>query len=114
MLIPIDWDYYWHKIQEAPLIYPFLCAFNKFMMIKRYDKFPFYIYPYGMGLNRMEDGMLKFFDHLVDAHELERNKKYYTPDHSPSFYQRSEDLLDNFWRYSNDSMANLMFDTLLR
>lgn len=52
------------------------------MSIRRYDHFPFYIYPSGVSVNNFEEGVLKFIDHLVDAHELERNKC----DRNKSFY----------------------------
>jgi hypothetical protein len=44
------------------------------MNIKRYDKFPFYIYPGAARTVKFEDKVLHFLDYLVDAHELERNK----------------------------------------
>jgi len=49
-------------------------------------------------------------DHLVDAHEIERNKE----DLKKNAYQRNEYVLCNWHRYSNDTMANLMFDTKCR
>jgi len=84
-----------------------MVAYHKFMNIKRYDHMPYYIYPYGQKVVSFEDGVLKFLDYLVDAHELERNKS----DFDKSFYQRSNYVARNFARYSNDTMANLMFDT---
>ena len=80
------------------------------MGIKRYDHMPFYFYPYGQSVVSFEDGVLKFIDNLVDAHELERNKS----DFGRSFYYRANYVARNFHRYSNDTMANLMFDTQLR
>jgi hypothetical protein len=80
------------------------------MDIKRYDHFPFYIYPQGKALSSFEDSVLKFIDHLVDGHELERNKS----DFNRSFYYRANYVARNFHRYQNDTMANLMFDTKLR
>jgi len=44
------------------------------MNIKRYDHFPFYIYPHGVKISSFEDSFLKYIDFLIDAHELERNK----------------------------------------
>ena len=49
-------------------------------------------------------------DYLVDAHEIERNK---CDAHKPA-YARAMYVKDNFHRYSNDTMANLMFDTKIR
>jgi len=70
---------------------------------------PFYFYPQGQSIVWFEDGVLKFVDYLVDAHELERNKS----DYGKSAYYRAEYVWNNFHRYSNDTMANLMFDTRL-
>jgi hypothetical protein len=80
------------------------------MGIKRYDHMPFYFYPQGQAVVSFEDSVLKFMDHLVDAHELERNKS----DANKSFYYRANYVARNFHRYSNDTMANLMFDTQMR
>ena len=93
--------------QERPLLYPMFAVYNAFMGIRRYEHMPFYIYPSGQKVVSFEDGVLKFADFLVDAHELERN----THDAQKTFYSRSIYVKDNFHRYSNDTMANLMFDT---
>ena len=79
------------------------------MNIKRYEHFPFYIYPSSKKVVGFEDSVLKFLDFLVDAHELERNKS----DIGKSFYYRAHYTMYNFHRISNDTMANLMFDTKL-
>jgi len=97
-------------LQERPVFYPVLNLYNNFMNIRRYDHFPFYIYPKGVSVNNAEEKVLRFIDDLVDAHELERN----TNDNNKSFYQRAIYVQRNFHRYSNDTMANLMFDTQLR
>ena len=102
-------DSFWRDAQERPLIYPFLKAYSSFMNIKRYDNFPFYVKPGQVKVQSFEDAVLKFLDHLVDAHELERNKS----DHGRSFYQRALYFTANFHRYSNDTMANCMFDAQL-
>jgi hypothetical protein len=96
--------------QERPLLYPAFAVYNAFMGIRRYEHMPFYIYPSGQRVVSFEDGVLKFVDHLVDAHEIERNKN----DAQKTFYSRAIYVKDNFHRYSNDTMANLMFDTQLR
>ena len=44
------------------------------MNIKRYDKFPFYIYPSSVSISGTEDKIIKYIDFMYDAHELERNK----------------------------------------
>ena len=105
-----DMQAIWRDIQEKPINYPFLRVYSAFMGIRRYDKFPFYIYPSSVSVSGFEDGVLKFLDHLVDAHELERNKS----DINRSFYQRSNYVARNFHRYSNETMANVMFDTKAR
>ena len=105
-----DFQSLWRDVQENPINYPFLRVYSAFMNIKRYDKFPFYIYPSSVSISGFEDGVLKFLDHLVDAHEIERNKS----DANRSFYQRSNYVATNFHRYSNDTMANVMFDTKAR
>ena len=100
---------FWRDVQEFPLGYPFLKAYDAFMNIRRYEKFPFYVYPTSVSVSGIEDRFVKFLDYLVDAHELERNKS----DAHRSFYQRAYYVYSNFHRYSNDTMANLMFDTKL-
>jgi hypothetical protein len=82
----------------------------KVMDIRRYEHMPFYFYPMGQSVVSFEDGVLKFLDYLVDAHELERNKV----DSAVTFYERANYVARNFHRYSNDTMANLMFDTQLK
>ena len=71
---------------------------------------PFYFYPAAKSWISFEDTIITFLDFLVDAHELERNKD----DLNRSFYQRSVYFYENFLRYSNETTANLMFDTKLR
>ena len=59
--------------QERPLFYPIFRSYSWFLGIKRYDSFPFYIQPGVKNVHGFEDTVLKFVDHLVDAHEIERN-----------------------------------------
>merc|ERR1711935_1088367 len=61
-------------VQEYPLAYPLLKAYGSFLNIRRYEKFPFYIYPQGVSLSSFEEKIIRFCDFLIDAHELERNK----------------------------------------
>ena len=96
-------------IQETTIFFPILKAYQAFLGIRRYEHFPFYIYPQGMGLSSFEDKVIKFMDFLVDAHELERNKT----DYGMNFYFRSNYVGTNFLRYSNDTMANCMFEDKL-
>lgn len=76
------------------------------MDIKRYEHMPFYFYPMAKQWISFEDTFLTFVDWLVDAHEQERNNA----DVNRSFYQRTYYVFDNYLRYQNDTMANLMFD----
>ena len=71
---------------------------------------PFYIYPSAKSWISFEDTIITFLDWMVDAHELERN----TADKGRSFYQRSLYVYENFMRYQNDTMANIMYDTKAR
>lgn len=89
---------------------PVFNLYYQFMSIKRYDRFPFYIYPRAKQWISFEDTFINFLDYLVDAHEQERNHS----DKDMGFYQRSIYFYDNFLRYQNDTVANLMFDTKLR
>lgn len=106
----IDWETFIRDAQELPLTYPLLSAYAAIMNIRRYEKFPFYIYPGSVSVSGLEDKVLNFVDYLVDAHELERRK----PIHPPSFYQRAGYVSRNFLYYSNDTMANCYFDAKLR
>ncbi len=71
---------------------------------------PFYIYPQAKSWVSFEDTILTFLDWMVDVHEIERNKA----DKNRSFYQRSLYVYENFLRYQNETMANVMFDTKAR
>ena len=106
----MDWQSLWRDFQEQPLFYPLLVTWEKFMSIKRYDKFPFYIYPGAKSVSSYEDKFLNFVDFLVDAHELERNKQ----DSNRSFYQRSGYVYENLLRYTNETVANMMFEVKAR
>lgn len=106
----LDFTSMWRDFQERPITYPLLSLYMKFLNIQRYEHMPFYFYPYGQKVVGFEDGVLKFIDFLVDAHELERNKQ----DSNKTFYSRANYVARNFHRYSNDTIANVMFDTQLR
>mmetsp|Transcript_35044 Transcript_35044/g.26152 ORF Transcript_35044/g.26152 Transcript_35044/m.26152 type:complete len:174 (+) Transcript_35044:120-641(+) len=71
---------------------------------------PFYIYPQAKSWVSFEDTVITFLDWMVDAHELERNKQ----DNKKTFYMRSVYVSENFFRYQNDTIANMMFDTKAR
>ena len=105
-----DWETIIRDVQERPLAYPLFRAYSWFMEIKRYDKFPFYVYPGSVSISNLEDRLLNYIDFLVDAHELERRKLSYYQ----SFYQRSNYVCRNFLYYANDTMANCYFDGRLR
>ena len=93
---------FWNR----PLGYPFLRAYGVFMNIKRYDRMPFYIAPAATEVVNYEDELLNRIDWAVDAHEEARNKE----DRNRNFYARSVYAFNNFHRYQNDTVCNLMFD----
>lgn len=105
-----DWETMLRDAQELPLTYPLLRAYSAFMNIRRYEKFPFYVYPGSVSVSGLEDKVLNFVDYMVDAHELERRKLVYPH----TFYQRSNFVARNFLYYSNDTMANCYYDAKLR
>merc|ERR1712147_606289 len=47
------------------------------------------------------------FDWKCDAHEESRNPH----DRNKNFYERAVFVYNNFWRYSNPTICNAMFDT---
>ena len=53
-----------------------------------------------------EDEIISFLDWLVDAHEENRN----TADTNHNFYSRSVYVYNNYLRYQNDTVCNMMFD----
>ena len=106
----MDWTTFVLDVKEQPIMAPVFNLYFRFMNIKRYDHMPFYFYPYAKQWISYEDTFLTFVDWLVDAHEQERN----TADKDRSFYQRTIYVWKNFFRYSNDTMCNLMFDTQLK
>lgn len=100
---------YWYNFSNNAVLQPYFMLFYNFMEIKRGDKFPFYIYPGVKEGENLQDRFINFVDMLVDAHEVERNKA----DFKRNFYQRSYYVYDNYLRYQNETIANLMFDTKL-
>ncbi len=82
----LDLTSFLRDFQERPLAYPLLSIYTNVMDIQRYEHMPFYFYPQGQKLVGFEDGVLRFLDFLVDAHELERNKQ----DFNKNFYQRAK------------------------
>ena len=50
-----NWDNFVRDVQEMPLTFPFLRAWSWFLEIKRYDKFPFYVYPGSVSVSGFED-----------------------------------------------------------
>ena len=93
---------FWNR----PLAYPFLRVYSAFMNIKRYDRMPFYIAPAAGKVVNYEDMAINYLDWLVDAHEEARNKE----DRGRNFYSRGVYFFNNYLRYQNDTVCNLMFD----
>ena len=106
----MDWETIWRDFSEQPLFSPVFNLWHQFFSIHRYPHMPFYIYPAAKSWISFEDTIITFMDWLVDAHEIERNKH----DQHRSFYQRCSYVMDNYLRYQNDTMCNLMYDTKLR
>jgi len=77
------------------------------MDIKRYEHMPFYLYPSGVSIVKVEDKLINLLDWALDAHEEARNPH----DKNRSFYQRSVFVYKNFLRYSNPTMCNILLDT---
>ena len=101
-----SWETWNREFWNRPLGYPILRAYGAFMEIRRYDKMPFYFAPVGEDIVSLEDRILNYVDWLVDAHEEARNNA----DANRNFYQRSVYVYQNFLRYQNDTMCNMMFD----
>jgi len=101
-----SWETLTRDFQHRPISYPLLKAYSSFMDIRRYDKMPFYAAPAAEKIVSYEDKFIVFIDYLVDAHEEARN----TNDRNQNFYQRSVYAYNNFLRYQNDTMCNMMFD----
>jgi hypothetical protein len=97
----------WRDAGERPLLYPFFKAYSSFMGIRRYEHMPFYFYPSGVNVVSLQDKILNYVDWLVDAHEDARNRN----DANKTFYMRSIYFFDNYLRYQNDTMANVMYET---
>ena len=104
-----DWSFetLYRDFGNRPIGYPLLKLYDSFMSIKRYDRMPYYIAPVGTHVVDYEDRLLNMVDWMVDAHEEARN----TDDKNRNFYQRSVYVLQNFMRYQNDTVCNIMFDT---
>ena len=96
--------------EHQPLLNPLFNLYYRFMSIRRYDHMPFYFYPHAQKWIGFEDTIITFLDWMVDAHEQERN----TSDSTRTFYQRSIYVTENFLRYQNDTVANVMFDDKVR
>ena len=88
-------------------MYPLFRVYGAFMDIKRYEHMPYYFYPRAKALISFEDHIINFLDFAVDAHEENRNSE----DRNRNFYSRSIYLYNNFLRYQNATMSNIIFDT---
>ena len=101
------WQQYQRDFWHQPLLMPLAYGLQRILTMERGGHFPFYITPSADGWGHQMDKLLVFMDHLVDAHEDERNKQ----DAFMDFYKRSIYVATNFHRYSNPTLGNLMFDT---
>ena len=104
-----DWtlEQVYRDFWSRPVSYPLLRVYSSFMNIKRYDRMPYYIAPVGGKVVDYEDMFINYMDWAVDAHEDTRN----TQDGGRDFYSRAVYCKDNYLRYQNDTVGNLMFDT---
>jgi hypothetical protein len=91
---------------SRPLLWPLLNVYSKIMHIKRYDRMPFYIAPAAGKVVDYENELINLLDWAVDAHEEARNKE----DRNRNFYSRSVYFYNNYMRYQNDTVCNLMYD----
>ena len=91
---------------SRPVSYPILRMYSQFMSIKRYDRMPFYFAPAAGKVVNYEEKFIHYLDWMVDAHEEARNCE----DKNRNMYSRSVYAYNNFMRYSNDTICNLMFD----
>ena len=77
------------------------------MDIKRYEHMPYYFYPRAKEIISFENQIINFLDWTVDAHEETRN----TEDRNRNFYKRSVYVWNNFMRFQNATVSNIMFET---
>ena len=93
---------FWNR----PLGYPLLRLYGQFMDIKRYDRMPYYIAPAAGKVVNYEEMFINYLDWAVDAHEEARNRD----DRRRNFHSRAVYAYNNYHRYANDTICNLMFD----
>ena len=103
-----DWtmEQMYRDFWSRPITYPLLRIYSQFMDIRRYDRMPYYIAPAAGKVVNYEDMAINYLDWLVDAHEEARNSE----DRNRNFYSRAVYAYNNYHRYSNDTLCNLMFD----
>ena len=104
-----DWslETIWRNFTERPILAPIYRIYPTFMNIERHSEFPFYVSPGTKRAGSWAGSVTEFLDWLVDAHEENRN----VCDYKRSFYARSVYFIKNYVRYSNPTVANVMFDT---
>ena len=91
---------------NRPLLYPIFRVYGSFMDIKRYEHMPYYFYPRAKEIISFENQIINFLDWTVDAHEETRN----TEDRNRNFYKRSVYVWNNFMRFQNATVSNIMFE----
>lgn len=102
-----SWQQLYRDFWNRPIGYPLLTMYNQIMRIKRYDRMPFYFAPVGSAVVSFEDGFINRLDWALDAHEEPRNPG----DRNRNFYERANYFMRNYFRYQNDTLCNVMFDT---
>lgn len=103
----VDWEALARDFEHKPLLYPLFEVYHRFMNIKRYDRMPFYLNETQAKYAGFEGTVIAFLDWLVDAHEQERNRA----EKCDNFYTRTEYVANNYPRYMNESLGNIMYDT---
>jgi hypothetical protein len=102
-----NWEQLYRDFWNRPIGYPFLIIYNVIMNIRRYDRMPFYFAPVGTKVVSFEDGLIKRLDFMLDAHEEPRNPA----DRNRNFYERCNYFFRNYFRWQNETLCNVMFDT---
>ena len=68
---------------------------------------PYYFFSRAQEIVSFENHIIDFLDWTVDAHEETRN----TEDRNRNFYKRSVYVWNNFMRFQNATVSNIMFET---
>lgn len=99
------WAQLWREMQDQSWLTPILNLYPRFMNIRRYSSFPFYIYPIAkQGNDSIGAKCIHFLDVLIDAHESEHSHAHYY-----NMYQRMRYVLKKWPFYQNPSLYDALF-----